>query len=102
VGLDAASARLRAKAAGHPARPSPTFSLALAALPDPHWSAVAPNAPLRHWRLLEIGSQPGTPLTLGQLRIDERILHFLAGVQHLDERLSGLIEPIPHAPSLAP
>ena len=27
------------------ARPFPTFSLALAALPDPHWSALTPLAP---------------------------------------------------------
>jgi hypothetical protein len=29
---------------------APTFALALASLPDPHWSAVAAAAPLRAWR----------------------------------------------------
>jgi len=70
----------------------PTFSMALAALPEPHWSALTPDAPLRYWRLIEIGS--GKSLTLSPLRIDERILHYLNGVQHLDERLVGLIEPV--------
>jgi ATPase family protein associated with various cellular activities (AAA) len=73
------------------ARFHPTFSLALAALPGAHWSALTPAAPLRHWRLIEIGSGP--VLTLAPLRIDERILHYLAGVQHIDERLAGLVEP---------
>lgn len=73
-------------------RRSPTFSLALAALPEPHWSALTPGAPLRHWRLIELGSGEG--LTASPLRIDERVLHFLAGVETVDDRLSGLIKPL--------
>jgi hypothetical protein len=70
----------------------PTFSVALAALPDPHWTALAPGAPLRHWRLVEVGA--GDALTSSPLRIDERILHYLAGVRTLDERLAGIVEPV--------
>jgi hypothetical protein len=44
---------------------------------------------LRRWRLVEIGH--GTALTDSPLRIDERVLHYLAGVQHLDERLAALV-----------
>ena len=76
------------------ARPYPTFSLALAAFSSPHWSAITPAGPLRRWRLIELSSQTGVPLTASALRIDERILHFLAGIQHLDERLQGLVEPL--------
>lgn len=36
------------------------------------------------------------------LRIDERILHYLMGVQHLDERLLGIVEPVPVTPDLVP
>ena len=72
-------------------RPYPTFSLALAALGDPHWSALLPAAPLRRWRLIEIGS--GDALTTSQLRIDERVLHYLAGLSCIDARLAGVIEP---------
>jgi hypothetical protein len=82
------------------ARFHPTFSLALAALPGAHWSALTPAAPLRHWRLIEAGSGP--VLTLAPLRIDERILHYLAGVEHIDERLAGLIEPLSAGAPLAP
>jgi hypothetical protein len=73
--------------------PEPSFGLALARLPEPHWSALAPTGPLRRWRLVEL--EPGAPLTSAALRIDERVLHFLAGVPCLDERLTGLVEVIP-------
>jgi hypothetical protein len=85
----------RCAAAGAAAGGQPTFSLALAALREPHWSALAPSRPLRWWRLLELG--PGPALTTSPLRIDERILHFLAGVDHLDERLVGLLDPVARA-----
>ncbi len=52
--LDGSVAPLCARAAGDPARPYPTFGLALAALAEPHWSALAPVAPLRRWRLVEL------------------------------------------------
>jgi hypothetical protein len=93
VELDAGFAALVAEAGGEPAQRHATFSLALAALPEPHWTALAPDAPLRRWRLVELAQQPPAALTTAPLRIDERVLHFLAGVQHLDERLVGLIEP---------
>lgn len=76
-----------------PGRGHPTFNLALAVLPDPHWSAITASAPLRHWRLIEVGSSP--VLSHAPLRIDERVLHFLVGVQQLDERLAVLVEMLP-------
>jgi hypothetical protein len=63
-------------------------------LPEAHWSALSPAAPLRRWRLIEVLNQPGTPLTTSPLRIDERVLHFLTGIQHLDDRLVGLLEAV--------
>ncbi|PAP76025.1 ATP-binding protein [Rubrivirga marina] len=69
----------------------PTFGLALASLPEAHWSALAPTAPLRRWRLLEVGS--GERLVDSPLRLDERLLHHLNGVQHLDENLLGFVYP---------
>src|SRR5215471_2446835 len=69
VELDASFAAACAVAQGISARAYPTFSLALAALPEPHWSALAPAAPLRRWRLVELAAQPGTPLTVAPLRI---------------------------------
>ncbi|WP_199512588.1 ATP-binding protein [Nucisporomicrobium flavum] len=79
-------------------RPYPTFSLALATLAGPHWSALAPVSPLRRWHLVEL--EPDSPVTTARLRIDERILHLLAGVPYLDVRLHGLVTPLPAAPAL--
>ncbi|MEM1251927.1 MAG: ATP-binding protein [Cyanobacteria bacterium P01_H01_bin.21] len=67
----------------------PTFSLALAAFPEARWDALAPVAPLRRWRLIEMISSDS--LTQSRLRIDERVLHYLTGVPYLDERLDGLV-----------
>jgi len=89
----AAQAALARETREDPGRAHPTFSLALATLADPHWSAIAASAPLRHWRLIEVGAGP--VLTHAPLRIDERVLHFLAGIQQLDERLAVLLEPLP-------
>ena len=98
--LESSFAGLCAQAQGDPQRPYPTFSLAVAALPNAHWSALAPTAPLRRWRLIDV--QAGPSLMLSPLRIDERILHFLAGVQHVDERLIGVIEPVVFRDELTP
>ncbi|MFL6301905.1 MAG: ATP-binding protein [Candidatus Sulfotelmatobacter sp.] len=80
-----------AEAQKDPRLESPTFSLALAALPDAHFSALRPNGPLRYWRLVEVG----TSLLRSPMKIDERILHYIAGVDCRDERLEGLVQPLP-------
>ncbi|HSB10231.1 MAG TPA: ATP-binding protein [Blastocatellia bacterium] len=92
VELDSAFAELCATAQGDPQRAYPTFSLALAALGEPHWSAITPTAPLRRWRLIELGV--GETVTGSPLRIDERVLHHLTGISCLDSRLQGLVEPL--------
>ena len=97
--LDSTFAALCAATPGH-ARTFPTFSLALAALPDAHWSALAPTSALRRWRLIEVGA--GDTLTTSQLRIDERVLHYLTGVSYVDARLQGLIELVSPPPVLPP
>ena len=88
--LDSAMAEACGKAHGDSGGKLPSFSLALATLPDAHWSAIAPARPLRYWRLVDVG--PGSSLTTSALRIDERVLHYLCGVPHVDVRLSGVIE----------
>jgi len=91
--LDGAVAALIAEAQGDPAARQPSFSLALAALAGAHWSALTPAAPLRYWRLLEPGL--GAGLALSPLRLDEQILHYLAGSPQPHPRLSTLAEPLP-------
>lgn len=90
--LDTSFAVLCAAAQGDTQRPYPTFGLAIAALEGMHWSALTPARSLRRWRLIEVGA--GNRLTNSPLRIDERILHYLMSVQHLDERLAGMVEPV--------
>jgi len=92
IELDSTVAPLCAAAQGDPLRTYPTFSLALAALPDAHWSALSPESPLRRWRLIEVGVGPA--LTVSPLRIDERVLHQLVGVGYLDQRLAGMLVPV--------
>ncbi len=95
VEMDADLGRVCAAALGQSQAPRPqaTFGLALAALEHSHWSALAALAPLRRWRLLEVDDSAG--LVNGRLRIDERVLHYLAGVNYLDPRLQPLLSPVP-------
>ena len=99
VELDSAFAACCAAAQGDERRAYPTFGLALAALEEAHWSALSPAAPLRRWRLIEVGA--GETLTTSPLRVSERVLHYLAGVQHLDESLEGFLVPV-HPPDDLP
>lgn len=73
-----------------------TFGLALSVLPHPEWNALSPWSPLRRYRLVDI--EAGHGLATAPLRIDERILHFLAGINRLDPRLEGVLrlrQPVP-------
>jgi hypothetical protein len=97
--LDAEIASLCAAAQGGSNRP-PTFSLALSTLPGPHWSALAPAAPLRRWRLVE--HDVGDALTTAPLRLDERVLHYLVGIQYVDDRLDGIVGPQLFVGEIAP
>ena len=78
----------------------PTFMLMLSIFPYHHWDALAPDGTLRHWRLIELGE--GQTLTQSQLRIDERILHYLIGQPSLDDRFKGILDLIPIKPNLVP
>ncbi|MFD9324302.1 AAA family ATPase [Streptomyces sp. NPDC060065] len=98
VELDSAFAAACATLHGDPARRYATFGLALAALPEAHWSALIPAAPLRRWHLAEV-VHPDVPTT-SPLRIDERVLHALVGVTYLDTRLAPLARPVPVPESL--
>jgi hypothetical protein len=102
VELDAQFAAVCATANGDQARAFPTFSLALAALPEPHWSAITPARPLRYWHLIERAAQPATPLLTAPLRIDERVLHYLTGIRYIDERLSGVLQELVEDEDIVP
>jgi len=98
--MDARFPALYAAAQKDTHRIQPTFSLALSSLPEAHWSALTPSRPLRRWHMIEIGS--GETLATSPLRIQERALHYLAGVHCLDERLQSLVRPVPEPAPLPP
>jgi ATPase family associated with various cellular activities (AAA) len=100
VEMDTEMARLCAVAQGQAQGLHATFGIALAAMENSHWSALAAAGPLRRWRLIEIDD--GVGLTAGKLRIDERVLHYLAGVNYLDPRLRPLLQPVASPAVMAP
>lgn len=77
-----------------------SFALALAALDGAHWSALSPQRPLRRWRLLDVDD--AADLSTARLRIDERVLHFLAGLNEPDAHLRPLLRPAMPLPFAAP
>jgi hypothetical protein len=91
--LDSGFPELCAAAQGDPGRAYPTFGLALAVLPNAHWGALAPSAPLRHWRLVDLATSGPSAITQAPLRIEERVLHNLTGISFMDDRLNGMVEP---------
>jgi AAA+ superfamily predicted ATPase len=99
VEMDSRLATLSSEAQGDDRRRYVTFGLAMAALPEPHWSALAPLCALRRFRLVEVDS--GRGLTTAPLRIDERILHYLAGVNLLDPQLRPLLQNTPRPDCIA-
>ncbi|MDP9190321.1 MAG: ATP-binding protein [Acidobacteriota bacterium] len=98
VELDGTFGAAIATAAGDSRQTRPTFGLALATFEDAHWSALMPSAALRRWQLIEVDAS--TSITAAPLRISERVLHYLTGVSHMDERWSALVTPVerPAAP----
>ena len=98
--FDSTWGMLCGEAQGNPELSGPTFALAFSVLEGGYWAAMAPNAPLRRWRLIEVGI--GDTVTASILRIDERILHYLHGIQYIDDRLAVMEEPIPISGILVP
>ena len=89
--LDTRIAGLCARAQDDASRPYPTYALAMAIFDDASWDAMSPDRPLRYWRLIEI-SQPGMqPVTISAMRADERIVNYVKGLSHLDDRIAPFV-----------
>lgn len=78
----------------------PTFGLAMSIFEKASWEVLTPSGTLRRSHLIELGG--GNTLVNSPLRIDERILHYLTGVQYLDQRLQSLMTPGRSAGVLVP
>ena len=70
----------------------PDAGLALALTAEEGWEALCPEAPLRRWRLVELFGNG--PMQRRSLVLDERITHFLMGINYCDGRLEGLVRLI--------
>ncbi|MEM8809955.1 MAG: ATP-binding protein, partial [Cyanobacteria bacterium P01_G01_bin.38] len=78
----------------------PTLGLALSLFESATWEVLTPSAALRRWQLIEVGG--GNALVSSPLRIDERVLHYLTGVQYLDQRLQTLMRSVHSTGRLVP
>ncbi|BAZ37708.1 AAA ATPase central domain-containing protein [Calothrix sp. NIES-4101] len=94
VELDTSIPRLCALAQDNPQQTYPTFALAFTLFTDAAWDILSPERPLRYWRLLEINQPAAQPLTTSPLRLDERILNYIKGLNYLDDRLVSLVTPL--------
>ena len=63
--------------------------------PTPHWSALAPAAPLRRWRLVELARRP--LVTASALRSTSACCTTSPASKYLDERLAGWWSCVPAA-----
>jgi hypothetical protein len=69
-----------------------TWGFVLASLPGAHWDALAARGPLRAWGLVRVGD--GALRTTSTLRIDERVLDYLLGIDSLDAVLLPYLRPL--------
>jgi hypothetical protein len=92
--LDPGIATRCAEANGNPAAAYPTLALALSVLPEASWDVVSPQRPLRYWRLIELDEPRAGALTATRIRIDERIVSFLKGLNVMDERLAPVVQAV--------
>jgi hypothetical protein len=80
--------------------PAASFGRALAALSGAHWSALSPSGPLRTYCLIGVGV--GATLARSPLRVEERVLHFITGVDAIEPRLAGVVDRLPPPAPLPP
>lgn len=80
--------------------PHPTPALLLAVLPDSHWTAFAPDAPLRRLELVALA--PGPDLPAQPMQVAERVLHALLDVATMDERLLPFVAAVAPGDRLPP
>ncbi|MDX1747699.1 MAG: hypothetical protein R3324_17325, partial [Halobacteriales archaeon] len=52
------------------------------------------NASLRQHRLVRLGRNDETPLSARSLRVDDRIVNYLLGIDTLDESLAGFVDHV--------
>ena len=92
--LDTRIAAQCARIHGDANKAYPTFALAMSLFDEPAWDALSPERPLRYWRLIEINQPGAQPLISSAIRIDERLINYIKGLNYIDDRLSSLLSPL--------
>ena len=93
VELDPSIRDLCARIHGNAAMRHPTFAIAMMCLPDPAWAALSPESPLRAQRLVDVDQTALESLVTAPLRVDERLVNHVRGLDHLDVRLRASVQP---------
>ena len=70
----------------------PSFAVAMDLFEDASWDVRSPDRPLRFWKLITTADEAIS--NTAALRVDERILHAIKGLDHLDARLAPAVEPV--------
>ncbi|MDD1759650.1 MAG: hypothetical protein LUQ44_03500, partial [Methanothrix sp.] len=96
--LDSSIPELLAWTQGDSERNYPTFALAFAVFDDPAWIVVSPESQLRYWKMLEVDQSGGQPMISSQLRLDQRIVDYIKGLNYLDPLLLPLTIPLDITP----
>jgi len=82
------------RAQGKRGRSYPTFALSFALFEDPAWDVLSPESRLRYWKLLSVDGSDGLPLVSSPLRLEQRILDYIKGLNYLDSLLAPLRVPL--------
>ncbi len=98
--LDAGFPGFAASIHDDPACGWPSFALAMRVLPEAHWTALAPDAPLRRHHLVDVA--PGPSLTRARLSCPERVWQHLLGIDGLDELLLRTVQRLEDPVELVP
>ncbi|MEP7270475.1 MAG: ATP-binding protein [Acidobacteriota bacterium] len=108
VELDSRIAGLCARLGGDKGRSLVNFQLAFSVLQGAHWTAILPISPLRRWFLLEMdlarsgSTLSGSTLIEAGLRISERVLHHLTGIEYQDDSLRAVLRECDAPAALLP
>ena len=78
----------------------PTVALALATLPGAHWSAFAPESPLRAHDLIDL--HPGDRTSARSFSLPEAVLHYLLGRPALSAELAAVARRVGRAATTTP
>lgn len=75
-------------------RTYPTPSLCMQVFYGPAWDFLSPDRPLKKYSLIEYVKQGTQPSIVCPMVADSRIVNFIRGLNHCDERLSWYLHPI--------